>query len=158
MPFYYSLNHLPMKQELDLSSAKLHPVTGFLEIPGNAFSSEQKGRFLRIYEDTGDKVRAMDSIGYSDKHLKAHLLVDKAFKAAYDNVEAIQLAKVEAVLYQRSLQDRGDAARNKWLAARCPEKYAVKPEPSKPGAKRTKLDDLLDLAIPIEEETDEAQD
>ncbi len=127
--------------KLDITNAKLDEVTGFLDF-GDAFSIQNKARFLRVYEKTCDKVEAMDSIGFSAKTLEAHLALDKGFKAAFDNVEAVQLAKVEAVLYQRSLQDTGDAARAKWLAARAPEKYGPKME-KEGDRKPSKLDDLL---------------
>lgn len=126
-----------MAYPLDLTFAKPHPVTGFLDIPGDAFSNEQKCRFLNIFEKTGDAVKAMDGTGYSRRVLDAHLTADKAFAEALSEVRSIHRAKMEAALFQRGLQDTGDAARTKWLEANWPEKYGKKQDIPAPVAKET---------------------
>jgi len=130
--------------KLDISNAKVHPVSGFLDF-GDAFSPEHKSRFIRVYTDTSDAVKAMDSIGYKKSVLEAHLTLDKAFKAAFDEAQATQLARVEGKLFQKALQENGDVARAKFLAARCPERYGREssPKEGKGGKRESPLDSLL---------------
>lgn len=103
------------------------PATGFIENKAYvyAFDAVRKREFLNLYRANGLKCKAAcASLGISFHTIQSHYRSDRAFKEAFDDIQADMAEQLESKSMAVGLTDRGFMDRCMQLRRLKPSEYA----------------------------------
>lgn len=106
--------------------------TGYIEnlAYADAFDSDKKIAFLRLYKDNGLRLRrACDSLGMSMSTIHSHYRTDKLFRENFDAIEKQYIEDLEAISRQNALNPRSVIERIFQLKCLLPAKYGQENKP-----------------------------
>jgi hypothetical protein len=107
-----------------------HPKTGYLEPSftwkSNGFDSDKKVKFLELYLQSGNISESMRLVGCSFNAFASHLRKDKKFAEDFNLVKLQQKHRLEEVMMQHGLKEKGFMDRIAWLRKNYPSEYGQK--------------------------------